>query len=690
MGSIAKLSRNSFPDGFLTRYNIASRTVVEERTASIVLICSLFEGETNKSGKGPNIWDTFIEEHPERISDHSNANVAVDFYHRYKAHVQRMKGMGMDAFRFSISWSRVLPHGRLSAGINEEGIQFYNNLIDELIKNGIQPFATLFHWDTPQAIEDKYGGFLSRNILNDFQDFVELCFQKFGDRVKHWITLNEPFMFSVNGYDTGTMAPGRVSTLENYPGQPKISGATEVYIVTHHLLLAHATAVKVYKEKYQTCQGGKIGITLVSHWFEPYSSSESDRMATKRSLEFMLGYMDPVTKGDYPQTMHDYVGGRLPKFSEEESKMLRGSYDFIGVNYYTTYYAQNVEDANYKNIGFMEDARVNWPANYIMNHFFPLGIEMYSRSNLQAGSSIRHLLNYIKDAYENPTIYITENGVDDVKSSSLEEALNDPVREQYYKDIFDNVLKSINEHGVDVKGFFAWSFSDDFEWGSGYGSRFGLYFIDYENDLKRYAKNSVKWFKQFLHKDEIKLNHNMSHIRVIKTYLKPNGSHKLYYRYLESFLSQSNLQAGSSIRHLLNYIKDTYENPTIYITENGVDDVNSSSLEEALNDHVREQNYKDIFDNVLKSINDHGVDVKGFFAWSFSDDFEWGYGYSSRFGLFFIDYENDLKRYAKNSVKWFKQFLHKDETKLNHNIKSISPPRMVEGSERSSKKSRIE
>ncbi|KAG5253042.1 beta-glucosidase [Salix suchowensis] len=468
MGSIAKLSRNSFPDGFVFGSSSSAYQ---------------FEGETNKSGKGPNIWDTFIEEHPERISDHSNAKAAVDFYHRYKEDVQRMKGMGMDAFRFSISWSRVLPHGRLSAGINEEGIQFYNNLIDELIKNGIQPYVTLFHWDTPQAIEDKYGGFLSRNILNDFRDFVELCFQKFGDRVKHWITLNEPFMFSVNGYDTGTAAPGRVSTLENYPGQPKISGATEVYTVTHHLLLAHATAVKLYKEKYQTSQGGKIGITLVSHWFEPYSTSESDRMATKRSLDFMLGwYMDPVTKGDYPQNMHDYVGERLPKFSEEESKMLRGSYDFIGVNYYTTYYAQNVEDANYKTIGLMEDARVTWPGE---RNGIPIGPQ-----------GIRHLLNYIKDAYQNPTIYITENGLDDVNSSSLEEALNDHVREQYYKDIFENVLESIN-------------------------SRFGLYYIDYKDDLKRYAKNSVKWFKQFLHKDETKLINNIkskspSHPRMVE------------------------------------------------------------------------------------------------------------------------------------------------------------------------------
>ncbi|CAK7331835.1 unnamed protein product [Dovyalis caffra] len=400
------------------------------------------EGETNRSGKGPNIWDTFIEEHTERITDHSNANVAVDFYHRYKEDVQRMKEMGMDAFRFSISWSRVLPHGRLSAGTNEEGIQFYNNLIDELIKNGIQPYVTLFHWDTPQALEDKYGGLLSPNILNDFRDFVDLCFQKFGDRVKNWITLNEPFIFSVNGYDTGTIAPGRISTLENScPGQPKISGATEVYKVTHHLLLAHATAVKVYKEKYQACQGGQIGITLVSHWFEPYSNSEGDQNAVKRSLDFMLGwYMSPLTKGDYPQNMHDYVGGRLPKFSEEESKMLIGSYDFIGINYYTTYYARNVEDVNYKDIGFMEDARLTWPGE---RNGIPIGPQTNASWLYIHPEGIRHLLNYIKDEYGNPTIYITENGVDDVNSSSLEEALNDPIREKSFKDIFHNVLKSI-------------------------------------------------------------------------------------------------------------------------------------------------------------------------------------------------------------------------------------------------------
>ncbi|CAK7331897.1 unnamed protein product [Dovyalis caffra] len=467
LGSMDKLSRYSFPDGFVFGAGTSAYQ---------------YEGETNRSGKGPNIWDTFIEEHTERITDHSNANVAVYFYHHYKEDVQRMKEMGIDVVRFSISWSRVLPHGRLSAGINEEGIQFYNNLIDELIKNG-------------------YNLFLSFDDENDFRDFVEFCFQKFGDRVKNWITLNEPFIFSVYGYDTGVHAPGRISTLENScPGQPKISGATEVYMVSHHLLLAHATAVKVYKEKYQACQGGQIGITLVCHWFEPYSNSEGDQNAVKRSLDFMLGcYMSPLTTGDYPQNMHDYVGGRLPKFSEEESKMLIGSYDFIGINYYTTYYARNVDDVNYKNIGYMEDARVTWPGE---RNGIPIGPQTNADWIYIHPEGIRHLLNYVKDVYGNPTIYITENGVDDVKSSSLEEALNDPIREKSYQGIFHNVLKSINDHGVDVRGFFAWSFLDDFEWQYGYGSRYGFYYIDYENDLKRYAKNSVKWFKQFLKKDK--------------------------------------------------------------------------------------------------------------------------------------------------------------------------------------------
>uniref|UniRef100_A0A6N2MJY6 Beta-glucosidase n=1 Tax=Salix viminalis TaxID=40686 RepID=A0A6N2MJY6_SALVM len=427
MGSIDDFSRYSFPDDFV--FGTSSSAYQ-------------YEGETNKHGRGPAIWDTFTEEHTERISDHSNGDVAIDFYHRYKEDVQRMKEMGMDAFRFSISWSRVIPHGRISAGVNEEGIKFYNDLIDDLLENGLQPYVTLFHWDTPQALKYWF-------LENDFRDFVDLCFKNFGDRVKKWITLNEPWTFNVQGYDLGTMAPGRISVVVNDPHRSLNTGATEVYTVTHHLLLAHAAAVRIYKE------------------------NEADQTAAKRSLDFMLGwliektsiykqrrFMDPLTNGDYPRNMHDFVGGRLPKFTTEESEMVKGSYDFIGINYYTTYYAQNI-DADYQSVNpDRSQAGVKWL------YIYPEGI--------------CKLLNYTKDHYRSPPIYITENGVDDVNSSasSLKEALDDPVREKSYKDHLKNVLRSINEHGVDVKGFFAWSLIDNFEWGN------------------------VKWFKQFLRRDD--------------------------------------------------------------------------------------------------------------------------------------------------------------------------------------------
>uniref|UniRef100_A0A6N2MLX7 Beta-glucosidase n=1 Tax=Salix viminalis TaxID=40686 RepID=A0A6N2MLX7_SALVM len=399
MGSIDDFSRYSFPDDFV--FGTSSSAYQ-------------YEGETNKHGRGPAISLRNIQ----RISDHSNGDVAIDFYHRYKEDVQRMKEMGMDAFRFSISWSRVIPR--------------------------LQPYVTLFHWDTPQALEDKYGGFLSPNIV----------------------------------YDLGTMAPGRISVVVNDPHRSLNTGATEVYTVTHHLLLAHAAAVRIYKEKYQSSQGGQIGITLISHWFEPYSNSEADQTAAKRSLDFMLGwFMDPLTNGDYPRNMHDFVGGRLPKFTTEESEI----------------------------VGYMSDARTTWTGE---RNGIPIGPQAGVKWLYIYPEGICKLLNYTKDHYRSPPIYITENGVDDVNSSasSLKEALDDPVEKQhlFYRDPsnWDSIFISCSEHGVDVKGFFAWSLIDNFEWGNGYTVRFGLYYVDYTNNLKRYPKNSVKWFKQFLRRDD--------------------------------------------------------------------------------------------------------------------------------------------------------------------------------------------
>ncbi|XP_059627323.1 beta-glucosidase 12-like [Cornus florida] len=488
---IDSLNRSSFPAGFIFGAASAAYQI---------------EGGASEGGRGPSIWDTFTHKYPQKIADRSNGDVAIDSYHRYKEDVNIIKGMDLDSYRFSISWSRVLPLGKLSGGVNEEGIQYYNNLINDLLAKGLLPYVTLFHWDMPQALEDEYGGFRSPQIVYDFRDYSELCFKRFGDRVKFWTTLNEPWSFS-QGYDNGAYAPGRCSAwLQN-----NCSGgdsAREPYLVTHYQLLGHAAVVKLYKEKYQvtlilkfynTSQKGKIGITLVSTWLVAYSNSSLDGRAAVRGLDFMFGwFMDPLIYGDYPLTMRALVRNRLPKFTKEQSMMVKGSYDFIGLNYYTAQYAAHEPNSNTVNVSYSTDSRANLTSS-------KNGVLIGE----QAGSSwlhvypkgIWHLLLYIKRKYNNPPLYITENGIDEVNNATLtlKEALIDNFRIKYYNRHLAFVHQAIKD-GANVKGYFAWSILDNFEWTAGYTVRFGIYYVDYKNELKRYPKLSAKWFKNFMKK----------------------------------------------------------------------------------------------------------------------------------------------------------------------------------------------
>ncbi|PQQ01830.1 beta-glucosidase 12 isoform X1 [Prunus yedoensis var. nudiflora] len=431
-------------------------------------VLDTYEGAAKEGGRGPSIWDTFTHKYPEKINDRSNGDITVDQYHRYKEDVGIMKNMGWDAYRFSISWSRLLPNGKLSGGVNKEGIKYYNNLINELLRNGLTPFVTLFHWDLPQTLEDEYGGFLSPHIVNHFQDYAELCYKEFGDRVKHWSTLNEPYTFSYNGYAVGNNAPGRCSTWQqlNCTGG---DSSTEPYLVTHHQLLAHAAAVKLYKNRYQASQNGVIGIT----WFA-----------------------EPLTSGDYPQSMRSLVGSRLPKFTKEQSKLLIGSFDFLGLNYYTGYYASDAPQNNSVYASYTTDAGVNLSSERNGVLIGPKGasewLNVYPRG-------IQDLLLYTKKKYHNPIIYITENGVDELNDPklSLAEALNDTHRIDYYNRHLHYVQSSI-DNGVKVKGFFPWTLLDDFEWNSGFSVRFGITYVDYNDGLKRHPKLSAHWFKSFL------------------------------------------------------------------------------------------------------------------------------------------------------------------------------------------------
>ncbi|KAB1204572.1 Beta-glucosidase 12 [Morella rubra] len=451
-------NRSNFPAGFI--FGTASSSYQ-------------YEGAAKEGGRGPSIWDTYTHKYPDRIKDRSNGDVANDQYHHYKEDVRIMKKMGLDAYRFSISWSRVLPNGKVSGGVNREGIKYYNNLINELLKKGVKPFVTLFHWDLPQALEDEYDGFLSPLIVDDFRNYAELCFKEFGDRVKHWITLNEPTSYVAGGYTTGSSPPGRCSHWQNLNCTRGDSGR-EPYLVMHHQLLAHAAAVLVYKQEYQPRQRGTIGISIVAGWTLPYSNTKRDQHAKRRVLDFMFGWlMDPLTNGNYPHTMRSLVGSRLPNFKEEESKLVKGSFEFVGLNYYTTNYVANAPDQR-NNIG-----RTSYLTDYGANlsserNGIPIGPRAASFWLYVYPRGILDILLYTKKKYNNPLIYITENGIDEFNNGtlSLKEALMDHQRIDYYYSHLWYLSKAISD-GVNVKGYFAWSLLDNFEWNDGYTVRFG-------------------------------------------------------------------------------------------------------------------------------------------------------------------------------------------------------------------------
>ncbi|KAF5191302.1 Beta-glucosidase, partial [Thalictrum thalictroides] len=453
--------------------------------------------------------------------------------------------------------------GKLSGGVNRKGIQFYNDLINELLSKGLQPYVTLFHWDVPQHLEEEYGGFLSSDIVLDFQDYAELCYKEFGDRVKHWITVNEPWSHSNGGYNLGTMAPGRCS--EPTGNCSAGNSATEPYLTAHNQLLAHAAAVKLYKEKYQVIQKGIIGISLVSDWLVPFSETQADKDATQRAIDFMFGwFMEPIAYGMYPKIMQSLCGDRLPKFTKEESSMIKGSYDFIGLNYYTSNYVENYPFSEDVQPSYLRDCHCNKTKE---KNGVPIGPKGGSDWLSVYPRGILDLLLYIKQRYKNPTIYITENGIDEVNNStlSLEEALKDDQRIDYHSRHLSFALGAINE-GVDLRGYFAWSFFDNFEW----------------NEDDDHHDSAVKFSRSSFPKDFV------------------FGTSSSSYQYEGAYNEDGR---GPSI-----WDTYTHDHP-------GIDEINNStlSLEEALKDDQRIDYHSRHLSFALGAINE-GVDLRGYFA----------------------------------------------------------------------------
>ncbi|KAJ6324987.1 hypothetical protein OIU76_012135 [Salix suchowensis] len=484
------------------------------------------EGASTEGGRGPCIWDAFARSKG-NILDGSNGDIAVDHYHRYEEDIEIIAQLGFGAYRFSISWSRIFPDG-LGTKVNDEGIAFYNNVINALLEKGIQPYVTLYHWDLPLHLQDSIEGWLNKEIVKYFAIYADTCFASFGDRVKHWITLNEPLQTAINGHDSGIFAPGRHD-------QP----STEPFLASHHQILAHAAAVSIYRNKYKDNQGGQIGLVVDCEWSEASSNKTEDKAAASRRLEFQLGwYLNPLYYGDYPEVMREILGERLPKFTEEDKELLRNPIDFVGLNHYTsrfiTHVTESPEEAYYYKAQSME-RRAEFEGGE------PIGEKAASEWLYVCPWGLRKVLNYLDQKYNNPTIYVTENGIffhfqrtffvhsyllfpngvklafvltgmdillnltvfvltgmdDEDIDAPLHEVLDDKLRVRYFKGYLASVAQAIKD-GVQVKGYFAWSLLDNFEWAQGYTKRFGLVYVDYKNGLSRHPKSSAYWFLRFL------------------------------------------------------------------------------------------------------------------------------------------------------------------------------------------------
>ncbi|TVU03889.1 hypothetical protein EJB05_50562 [Eragrostis curvula] len=471
------------------------------------------EGAWDEDGKKPSIWDTYV--HGGYAPNHATADVAADQYHKYKEDVKLMHEMGLEAYRFSIAWPRIIPDGR--GAVNPKGLEYYNNLIDELLSYGIQPHATIYHFDLPQALQDEYNGLLSPRFIDDYTAFAEVCFRSFGDRVKHWTTLNEPNIEPLGGYDLGYLPPQRCSSPfgNNCAGG---NSTTEPYIVAHHLLLAHASAVSLYRDKYQAGQEGQIGLALLAFWFEPSTQKPQDVAAAKRMTDFFVGwFMHPLVYGDYPSVMRRNAGSKLPTLTAEESMRVRGSFDFMGINHYGAVYVEadlsqlNQTQRDYSGdiAAKLAESPFQSSGNQLekLNVYVSLSKIKQLSLRLQtdkAAWTLQKLLDYVKVKYRNPPVVIYENGAGHAADPSGGLVYDDDFRTQCLQVYIEATLLSIR-NGSNVHGYFVWSFMDVFELLSGYNYQFGLYGVDFSDEGRtRYARHSARWYAGFLHGGELR------------------------------------------------------------------------------------------------------------------------------------------------------------------------------------------
>jgi beta-glucosidase len=416
------------------------------------------EGAATEDGRGESIWDRFTTL-PGRVANGDTGRVACDSYHRYPEDVRLMRELGLTAYRFSIAWPRVIPNGR--GTVNEAGLDFYDRLVDELLANGIEPFPTLYHWDLPQALEDR-GGWPVRDTVDAFAEYVEAVVARLGDRVSRWITQNEPWVIAWLGYGRGEHAPGRRSD-------------RDALAAAHHVLLSHGRALEVIRRERPDA---KVGITIDVIPIHPLTSAERDLVATREEDGFRNRWiLDPVLRGAYPEDLTRRFARILPPIQDGDLATISAPIDFLGVNYYRRHVVKagpNGSGPVVVEVAEGEHTAVGW--------------EVYP-------DGLYELLVRLHEEYGPPPLYVTENGAafgDTRRNGTVE----DPERMSYLDRHLAAVARAIAD-GVPVQGYFVWSLLDNFEWARGYAPRFGVVYVDY-GTLERVPKQSYHWYRDFI------------------------------------------------------------------------------------------------------------------------------------------------------------------------------------------------
>ncbi len=450
----AGLNHRSFPKGFLWGTATASYQV---------------EGAVNEDGRGPSIWDTFSHT-PGKVVNNATGDVADDHYHRYKEDVQLMKSLGVKVYRFSIAWSRVFPQG--SGTPNPKGLDFYNRLVDELLANGIQPFATLYHWDLPQALQDHGGGWESRDTSKAFGDYAGYVAERLSDRVKHFFTINEFGAFVELGYRIGIHAPG----LKLPPGRFNQT--------RHHAVLGHGLAVQAIRAKAKP--GTKVGLaenlTICVPVIETPPHVEASARATR---ELNAQYMTVIQEGKYTDAYLASAGANAPKFTPEDLKIISSPLDFVGINVYTPLYVR----ADGSRLGFTV---VQHPAS------FP---HMASPWLFVGPEALYWGPRHVAKLWGAREIYITENGCSSSDIPAADGTVYDTDRVMYLRSYLTQLQRATAD-GVPVRGYFLWSLMDNFEWGDGYTNRFGLHYVDYQTQ-KRTPKLSASFYREVIARNAV-------------------------------------------------------------------------------------------------------------------------------------------------------------------------------------------